>query len=650
MCTVAASRLFKTILAFGSFTSLGLLSAAEVTYIGPNGGSWGSPTVWSNGAIPSITDEVWIHTTGSADFRVKGNTSFTEPGFGGMVIDSEGEGWAILELSKSLTVGDYTVVGIYGKAAIEQTGGNQTFDTLRIASGEYGRYTLKKGNVTANTIFVGTSGAGEFEQMKGNVTVDDWLYIGDGAESVYTLAKGNLSVGNDTLVGVNGAAVFEQKGGTANLGRLNVGSYTVFEGTVRQSGGQMFTDAVNITSSTGWGSIEQSGGTHTVAGNVRLSGHALESAAGYTVTGGVLDIGGELLITPNSSRQSEFIHSGGKVSVSGGVAIFRGAYRLQNASLTTNGLTVAASGTFSAEGTRATIRTTGDVSFDAAASITTRNANLIVGKGSNVSLSAIQSDIGASSLGLSGQESWGSITLEKNVTLSLQNTTGTDAIYVNQLDIGSRNPFRVESIIVGNGVNMYYNADLRANKYLKGGTYDLLDGGQLIPVHRDSLVSTGIAAGLIKGSGTIVTTGTNTYGPGEVVGGSLSLAGSSFVLDLAGASDQLFALGDGNLLQLDRDSLSLFDFSAVDSSFTTAGTYVFVGGDWQIYGGAFQGTEASGTLSESQFSAPTMGTVPEPTSAVLTLLGAAALCARRRVRLNNRKRHVKHPGDYLDFS
>jgi hypothetical protein len=34
--------------------------------------------------------------------------------------------------------------------------------------------------------------------------------------------------------------------------------------------------------------------------------------------------------------------------------------------------------------------------------------------------------------------------------------------------------------IIGNGFNIYYNADALENAYLKGGTYQLIGGGELI--------------------------------------------------------------------------------------------------------------------------------------------------------------------------
>jgi hypothetical protein len=617
MKTLSSSRLFRALLALGSAGFLSSATAASVTYTGPNFGFWNAGAFWSNGLIPGVADDVEIVSTGTADFWVLGNTPYKPPGLSSLLVNNSGGGFTIADLRKNLVVSGSTTLGSGGKGAIEQAGGNHSHGLLSLGasqSTDIGIYTLKKGNFSAGSIAVGGAGSGAFYHLKGNVTVANNLAVGTQSanDSLYQLTKGKLTVNGATVIGNVGRGFYEQTKGTATFGSLTVGDEATGLGWFKQFGGTVRAQSTTVGNA-GGAFYGIASGQYSVTGNLTL-GAAAGSWGVFQIDGGSAAVGGKIVIGP--AGEGVFYHLGGKVSANGGVEVRAGEYQLLNNTLTTKGLSVAAGSYLTTAGTKSAIRTSGNIAFDSAANITTREATLAVVKGSSISLSAVQADTGATFSALSAAQSWNTITLEKNVTLTLEGTGGEDAIYVNNLNIGSKNPFRVESIITGNGVNIYYNADLKSNKYLKGETYDLLNGGQLIPVHMTASSSSGGAGSIVVGSGSIVIIGGNTlYGP--VGGGTLN-----WELTTGNSNDSLSIVGnfdfDGNL-----DSLFPgFDFFTAEGE--TGSGYVLSPEGLLTVGE----TEGSGTLGERQFGS-TPGTVPEPAAALLALLGSAALLARR---------------------
>jgi hypothetical protein len=620
-----AHTLFRTLCFLGTSGILSSASAATVTYVGPSMGTWSTPGFWSNGVVPGAGDSVHIINNGTVDGFVNGNVSIAQPGLSSLDIDGRNGAWAILATSKNLIVQGNANLGVTGLGAVEQKGGNSQYGHLRLGtsgSTSYGYYTLFKGNVSAGNITVGSNGFGVFNHLKGNVTVNSTFTVGDGTtlDSLYAMRNGKLNVGSATYIGGNGNGFYEQSKGTASFGNLNVGHGTGVNGSVKQFGGNSRSNTATLGNQ-GLGYFEQYNGTHTVTGNLTL-GSSTGGAGVYTLGNGTLNVGGQILV--GGQGEGVFFQLGGKVTASQGVSVGQGEYQLKNTALTTKGLSVAGGSYFTTEGTKSSIRTSGNIEFASSANITTRDATLSVVKGSSISLSAVQSDTGASFSALSGAASWNAITLEKNVSLTLSGTGGAHAIYVDSFNIGSKKPFLVESIVTGNGVNIYYNADLKSNKYLKGGTYDFINGGQLIPVF-----ASGTSAGLVKtGAGSLILHGGGTFGA-EVTIGNLQ-PGNSMSASL---TLELNTLGTIDAIDLTAGDLFTFEggltFQLIDfGQWTTGadGSYILGDSTWVLVPTP---EGVSGTLSESSFSSSGPSTVPEPTSALLALLGAASLLARR---------------------
>lgn len=257
----------------------------------------------------------------------------------------------------------------------------------------------------------------------------------------------------------------------------------------------MFTDSVAV-GDLGTGTFNQLGGTHNVQADVSL-GVSASGAGTYNLSRGELKIGGKLFIGENGT--GDFIQTGGKVSVTQGVVVNNGSYSMTDSSLTTTSLTVGANGAFSMSGTTSRLRTSGDVTFDSAASISTTVGKLTVAKGSDINLSVNGLDVGEDSSGFGDSYAWDTITLERNITLTLDGTANVNALYVDVIDLGTNNPFRLDSIIVGNGINIYYNADNEENRYLAGLSYNLGNGGKLIGI-TDAAAAAAFASGTLSES------------------------------------------------------------------------------------------------------------------------------------------------------
>jgi len=563
------------------FAGQNLASAASVTYTGTStSGKWNTASNWSPAAVPVAGDDVFVVQSGSRNIAIDLNATYGAPGLNSLLLNGEGSGNITVNSSKTFTVSGTETIASFGKGSFNQNKGTHTTGQLILAASDQndlGTYVIKKGTLNVlSDLVVGEVGQGVFTQRGGTVDVASGLLVASEATSVssYTMNKGALQVHGSTVIGDLGVGFLTQSRGKSTLTTLALGSSSGGEGTVNLQGGKMFTDSV-VVGGLGTGTFNQSGGTHNVQSDVSL-GVSGGGVGSYNLSRGELNVGGKLFIGENGS--GDFVQTGGKVSATQGVVVNNGSYSMTDSSLTTSSLTVEATGAFSMSGSTSRIRTSGDVIFNSAASISTTEGKLAVAKGSDINLSVLGDDVGKDASGFSGNYAWDKITLERNVTLSLVGTTGENALYVDVIDLGTNNPFRLDSIIIGNGIDIYYNADNEENRYLAGLSYNIGGGGRLIPISTEVEEASALA-----GSGTI--------------GGSLTMG--------------LLNEGSGSLA-LEGDSIYV------------AGTTVFAGD--LLLSDSF----AFGTLSESEFSSPTVGVVPEPSTWGLVVLGLVAVLFRRR--------------------
>ena len=155
-------------------------------------------------------------------------------------------------------------------------------------------YELAGGDLSAGRTYVGQDGTGKFVQSGGtNWVGHDLLVSGTGwgcvsggfgecpTEGTYVLDGGYLAAGS-ARVGHRGRGQFFQNGGTALVaGKLQVGadwSWWIVDCIIPADGYYVLTDGTLSTGGTdvgvgGVGEFVQSGGSHDVAGVLRIGGH-----------------------------------------------------------------------------------------------------------------------------------------------------------------------------------------------------------------------------------------------------------------------------------------------------------------------------------------------------------------------------------------
>ena len=457
--------------------------ADSITYTGTaTQGKWNVASNWTPATVPVNGDDVFLIQSGSRNITVDLNQTYNGAGLASLFINADGAGTMTLNTSRTLVVSGDETIGSFGKGAFNQNSGKHTAGQILLAASDIadlGTYVLKKGSLSVLTnLSIGVEGQGVFTQRSGSVGVGGDLVLADNffAQASYSLNNGSLSVVGANIVGEEGVAYFTQSRGKVSQGALVVGSASSGLGSVTMSNGRMNSGSV-IVGDDGIGEFVQYRGTHNVAGDLSLG--ATSGSGEYKIAGGSLSVGGNLNIGPGGT--GSFEQTGGKVTITGGLAITSGGYSMTDSSLTTNGITIDSGASFSTSGTSSRVRTTEDILIADGGSADFSAAELIIGKNSEVTFSVI----GSFDDGLAVRK----LTLERNITLSLEGSLG-NALVVDVFDIGTNNVFRLDSIVFGNGIDIYYNGDNAENRYLLGLSYDLGNGGRLIPIFSETTTTT----------------------------------------------------------------------------------------------------------------------------------------------------------------
>jgi len=266
---------------------------------------------------------------------------------GNLWLGSQGKG-TFTQTGGAVTVGSMFKAGVYNSASAEGIynlgGGTLTTGATWLAMGNGSKTTF---NHTAGTYHVGTASAGVF------------LLVGDGTGSVanYNLSGTGVLDSTNSWVAVGSAAgtgTFTQTGGTATIGggtwggtRLTVGGYSGGSALYALSAGTLTLNAGSYLAVSGNGAatFDQSGGTCTtpelrLGGNYSGGDYAVAGSAGtYLLRGtGELDAGDEHVGRYNSGT---FTHSAGRNALTGtlyvasGQAAATGTYELSGAATLT---------------------------------------------------------------------------------------------------------------------------------------------------------------------------------------------------------------------------------------------------------------------------------------------------------------------------
>ncbi len=470
----------------GSFLqSGGTHSIGDNLYIGQGSGSSGTYTLQGSGTLV-VNGSEFVGYSGAGKFNQTGGTHTVKSE---LFITYNSSSSGIFNLSGgTLNVN----TEIIGAGVFNQSGGTHTVDNnLFVRYG--GEYNLSgTGSLTVkNNEFIGERGNGVFNQTAGIHTVNKDLFFGyyGFSNGIYNLSNtGSLIVKRNEYLGYDGVATFNQTGGTHRVdGILNIGSYSG-DGTYNLSGGTLTAhsivnkDTLNYTG----GNLNlgtDGSGTYTniITGVTNLSG-----AGTRTINGKVTNLGTFNVNNTTANYTGRFTNFGAYISdpstnYFNDLVISSSGYLSGGA-----GDSWIISGDLISMSTQNTLWSTADSYLSFVTGADLLHDLYITGK-----------DLGAVLDGFTNNFAWGTLELAENNILRLFDgdtitnvyTSGIvsydssrfdgGALYVNRilgLDISGTSILN----IYGNGLNIYYLAS--ANDYLGGLTYELIDGGYLIPI------------------------------------------------------------------------------------------------------------------------------------------------------------------------
>ncbi|MDB5324682.1 MAG: hypothetical protein JWM57_251 [Phycisphaerales bacterium] len=230
----------------------------------------------------------------------------------------------------TLNVGQWMAVSCFvsGQTTFHQSGGviNANAVTIGQASSDGGVWDQTGGTNHFNSLDISPWTAATVSSsynLSGGSTTINSASIGIGGTGVFNLSgTGDLTVTNEYVGSWGGNGTFNQTGGTANVGQLDVG-YLSAAGTYRLSGGMLTVQNERIAVQ-GWqsgqtaGTFVQTAGTHNVAGTLAVadSGNA---AGEYDLNGGSLNTAD--LTIGSGGIHGSFVQTNGDTMVTGTLVV-----------------------------------------------------------------------------------------------------------------------------------------------------------------------------------------------------------------------------------------------------------------------------------------------------------------------------------------
>lgn len=301
------------------FTLLALVSSASLAQSVPPVVTWGSDDGqnWTAGFWDGITgspqagDDVRLLAP-AGSFSGSQTVPYDEtgaPAYDRLVIDATAPDSMTLTSANDLNVTGNFVIGKNGSGAFVQSGGDVTAAQVLLGgevfgtdtSNGNGQYTMSGGSLTASALTVGNLGSGTFTQSAGAVATGQLTLGSAGGTPTnsfgqYFLSGSGTLATSQSVIGGIGRGEFTQSGGTHTIsGDLILGNAPALTGGTPArggfytlSGGQLTVGGNTIVGAGndgftgepgGSGSFTQSGGTHLVAGNL-LIGNAGTIAGG----------------------------------------------------------------------------------------------------------------------------------------------------------------------------------------------------------------------------------------------------------------------------------------------------------------------------------------------------------------------------------
>lgn len=477
------------------------------------------------------------------------------------------------------------------------TGGDIVVDNFGVgyAVGSNGQFNLTGSgpNISVGNEYVGYEGTGSVTQSgKTNAIANDLSLGGaSGSAGTYALAGGTLSVGGD-ITGGAGASTFNIEGSSYTLtvtgGDITVDNFGVGQATGSNGQFNLTGSGPNISVDNayvghqGTGSITQSGSTNTIANNLSIG--AGGGTGTYRITGGTLDVGGDITGGGASYFNIDALESAYSLTVSGG-DINVDDLRVGNASGTTGELTIASGLTVTTDWQSIGYNGTGTLTQTGGANMVTNGTGaLYVGRsgtgvgtynlGGNGQLTAKFLRVGESGQGIFNHSD-GTVTVNSNDVIvgrftgstGEYNLSGNGVINARALCVGGRDS--------GDGTNPTLGGSGTFNQ--TGGTNDIATS--LYLGTRNGNGTYVISDGLLDVDGTLVVGNTGTdIAPlyiDKTGTGRFKISGDSAVIEVDGYSQNglstLELAIDGGISPINVDGgISLDGF--LDVEFLTTAT------------------------------------------------------------------------------
>ena len=469
---MAASRIITAMFVVWALSLAGVnvaLAAGQTFYIGPNNGSWSTPSNWDADLEPGSGDDVIVgqfvpnrtgdvNVTFDADYNSASKLHsllLDSTGTTGQVIMNQMSSGTSLAVSGTEMIGNNANGATYNQSA----GLNQPEDF-----GVAGTYNLS-GSGTLNagfTLSVGTALSffsthfvGTFNQSGGTATTSNFYVTTPlgallGMVSTYNLSGGSLSCAGETVGSSNALpAIFNQTGG---MNSVNT-NFTVFSGATYNLSGGTFATSGNPGAS--------NSGAFNIGNSPTFSGVFTNNNGGVMQTNAA-----------NISFTSTFTNNGTYQSMSHSTQTFT------TLTIGSTGYLQGGSGDIFNISRNLTNNSTQNTAFSLSAA-----QMILTGSGVTHRIAWPGADHGATAEGYQNNFPIGVFELASGAFLELLNGNGTSsgALYTGEflLDGGTA---QVASISVAQGMNIYYNASNPANAYLNGETFSLNGGGVLAPL------------------------------------------------------------------------------------------------------------------------------------------------------------------------
>jgi len=500
-------------------------------------GNWSAASSWNPGSVPVAGDAVYLAFSDGVNRNITYDYTGAAVTLYSLTIDlANATGAATTEFSMSannLTVNGVEEIGQRGVGTFNQSGGVNTINgenglLLGQNIGSTGSYLLSGTGSLAligGSEHVGVFGAGIFNQSGGTNTVNSGnnLYIGDnaGAIGTYSLTgSGSLSVSGNEYVGNNGAGNFNQGGGTNSIGvELYLGNNTGSTGTYTLTGGTLSATAGEYVGYNGAGIFNQSGGANTFSGTAALLIGAFGSSTGTYIlsgTGMLLANGGEYVgyATPGT-----FTQTGGVNNITGGNSLLVGGFS-------------GSTGTYMLSGTGSLSDDGGEyIGYSSPGTFTQTGGTNTITNNNGLLLGGFSGSTGTYNLSGTGMLSDEGEYVGYNTTGTFNQTGGTNTISGNSLYLGF-NTGSTGIYTLGGGT-----ATVTGGIYV-GGTGSASGGTGTLTVNSGQLNVTGTLR-VYSGSTVNFNGGTSTVGSLSIDNGGVVNVNGSFFVDYGFGPDPI---------------------------------------------------------------------------------------------------------------